>query len=205
MSEKFDCAIVRRMILENPEMTFEELCSQYEGPGSIPDKKRILYQEKTSIRRKLKINEADLPRHHGRFNISGFIREFCSDMNYNETHRFCSYFGLDVSIGLYKIALQRVKSEPVDDNYDEYFEPDANQNTGPRARKKGRRGPKKGGSKQDSGENVVESNDVVLPTYESIENSLDVLIQQAAEIKDSNLVKSLKNARRQAGASILGS
>lgn len=194
MSE-FESAVVRRMILENPEITFEELCLQYDGAGTIPgDRKRIIYQEKTSIRRKLKVKETHLPRHHGRFNISGFIRDFCSNMNYNEAYRFCAYFGIEVSANLYKSALQTTKID--DHNYDEYFEPDVNQDSGPRARKKGR--SRKSVVQQDS-------DNVTLPTYESIEDSLDSLIRQATEIKDSDLVKSLKNARRQAGASILGS
>lgn len=192
-------ACIRRIIVENPEITLEELRAKYkeEHGETLPDQVHLLYQERANIRKKLGDIELNtLPTHHGRFNLTGFVRDFCVGMSQDKARKFVEYIGFELSYNIYRNGIklaERGDSPAVIRPTD--FEPDANQDSGPRSRKKG-----KPGRKSQSSVSPVST-----VTYESIESSLDTLIQQAQSLHNSPLAESLKNARRQVGASILGS
>jgi len=196
MSEFSRSANIRRLVLENPELTLEQLRSLYRERfnETIPDKPHILYQEKSNVRKRLGLEElTSLPQHNGRFNISGFLRDFCASFDEHEAIDFSAYFGIEVSSALYRTAMKLVERgdgpaviKPTD------FEPDANQHTGSRTRKKGKPGRK-------SAKSDIQTDSV---TYETIEDSLDELIHRSSSL-NPKLVQTLKNARRQVGAIIL--
>lgn len=190
-------ACIRRIIVENPEITLEDLRAKYkeEHGDTLPDQVHLLYQERANVRKKLGcVDLSSLPSHHGRFNLTGFVRDFCVGMTEDQARKFVEYFGFEMSYNIYRNAMKQAENGPSIMT----FEPDANQNSGPRSRKKGKPGRKKEGDK------TVQPV-LTVGTYESIESSLDTLIQQAQGLHDSPLAESLKNARRQVGASILGS
>ena len=191
-------ACIRRIIIENPEITLEELRAKYkeEYKETLPDKIHLLYQEKANVRKKLGcVDLSTLPTHHNRFNLTGFVRDFCVGMTEDDARKFVEYFGFELSSAVYRNGIRAAETQGPTTS----FEPDANQNTGSRTRKKGTPGRKKADAVP------LPTTPVVVSGYEAIESSLDTLIQQAQSLNDSSLAESLKNARRQVGASILGS
>lgn len=198
-------ARLRHLVLENPEIGIEDVnqtfADRYDDKKAF--RKQQLYQAKSDVRRRLGIEDfSELPKYNGKFNITGFLRKFFSDVPKEEAISQCEWYGLSISHALHHTAFKSKETETETETAEapEWLSPNMNKKS---KKKPIRKNPKKKSQKTQAPQ--LEMEDSKLVTYEQIESSLDDLLERANSLKDNGLIGTLKNARRHAGAKILSS
>ena len=205
---------IRSVVIKRPEITLEQLQSEYDRSSSRPRDRRPeemqpVYAAKAAICKRWGVTSIDdLPRNtDGKLNMSGMVRLFLQKVGTDKTELDAAPFfekdGLKLSPGSFSNA-KSTFLKSLESNGPEPEEaldsPDENQNNGPRARKVTGKGRKKMTKKTESEKTPAEQR---RERYETMETSLDKLILEAGDLRNHDLVKVLKTARRRASAGVL--
>ena len=180
-SDEFSkAAWVRGVVLRRPNITLKQLQAEYDKGSSRPKDKRPkvmqdIYGARTVLCKRWGIKEMEFfPRNNEeKIVIAGMVRLYLDKFGFDETHTTAeAYFALDgisLSSGVFsnQKTVYREKLEEAEDKskltgepgepvltFDD-DSPDANQNTGSRARKEVPQSRRKPGLKSDTGVNML--------------------------------------------------
>lgn len=210
---------VRRMVLRNPEANLEQVQEAWVKNGNSEadsPKMHDLHVARSFIRRKYKVDDIkDIPRKpNGELNTTGVLRLILKndpDMDLNKARRFVESDGITFSDALWSVmryydkkkAGKKTKSRRNDASVETSDSPDENQNAGPRARRKARRGRKPGSGRRGRKPSTIRNNETQSVDLLKIEATLDQMIQTVQDASFGEMARALREARRHVSKGIL--
>jgi hypothetical protein len=202
---------VRSMVMRTPDITLDQVHKEWtEAGGSSSDLPKLhdIHISRSFLRKKYGVEDlSQIPRKkNGDLNITGILRSIRNmhpDYNMRKVRNFVASDGIEFTDSLWsvmashekKIAAKGGESPKKTDS------PDANQNSGPRARYFGKR---KSSRKTKNVREVqsVDNNGSEIDLLK-VEIQLDKMIQDAHNARMEEVAKALRDARRHVSSGIL--
>lgn len=210
---------VRRMVLRNPVATLEQIQEAWVKDGNAESdlpKMHDIHVARNVLRRKYQIGEVqEIPRKtNGELNVTGILRLISkndSEMNLTKARRMLESEGITFADALWnamrhydkKKVNKTSKSRRRNISVEATDSPDENQNAGPRARRKARRGRKPGSGRRGRKPNTILNTEAQSVDLMKIEATLDQMIQSVQEASYGEMARALREARRHVSKGIL--
>lgn len=210
---------VRRMVLRNPEATLEQIQEAWIKDGNAESdlpKMHDIHVARNVLRRKYQVDEVqEIPRKtNGELNVTGILRLISkndAEMNLAKARRMLESEGITFADALWNVMRhydkkkvgKKSKSRRSNFSVEATDSPDENQNAGPRARRKGRRGRKPGSGRRGRKPSTMLNNETQSVDLLKIEATLDQMIQSVQEASYGEMARALREARRHVSKGIL--
>lgn len=192
---------IRRSLLNDPEMTFDDLIDQWDASGlpksKIPSDSQTFYNSRYTLKKKYGVSDLNKIGRGKTGVYPGSLLRLLLAIHPDLTQERAQFLLAQDGIELNEVAwAQRNKNKsktPSKTDASPDSSPDPNQNAGPRARvvKK-----KKKVVVRVSPEVKVDARQAVVVKYEAIEEQLDDLLAEAKALENLELVQQLRAVRR---------